>query len=229
MTLTSEALAATLAEVRGEIAEASARAGTPPAEVIVAGKYIAASEARLLVDAGVRVVGENRLQDLVEKHAIVGDELVFDFIGHLQRRKVREVLGVCRLIHSVDSVELAKEIARRAEGTVRVLVEVNQANEPTKHGIAPADLRRFIDHISAWPNLVVGGLMSMPSIVTDAEANRHHFAALRVQASDLADEWRGRHDVADLSMGTSQDVLVAASEGATMVRLGRGLFQRAKG
>jgi PLP dependent protein len=229
VTLTSQALAGALAEVRTEIAIASALAGTPPAEVIVAGKYVAQGDAQLLVDAGIRVVGENRLQDLVAKRALVGDGLVFDFIGHLQRRKVRDVLGVCRLIHSVDSLELAEEIARRAEGTVRVLVEVNQANEPTKHGIAPAELRRFIDHISAWPNLVVGGLMSMPPMAVSAEGNRHHFAALRVQAAALAAEWQGRHDVNDLSMGTSQDFLVAASEGATMVRLGRGLFQRAKG
>jgi len=116
-----------MAAMRARLDEAAARGGRPPGsvELLLAGKYVPAEEAPALVAAGVRLVGENRLQDMLAKRAIVGDALTFDFIGHLQRRKVRSVLPEVRLIHSVDSAELAGEIARRAEGEIRVLVEVN--------------------------------------------------------------------------------------------------------
>ena len=224
-----EGLATALAEAREKLATASRVSGCPPAEIVVAGKYVSADDAEGLVRAGVTIVGENRLQDLQAKRHAVGDLVAFDFIGHLQRRKVRDVLGVVRLIHSVDSRELAEEIARRSEGTVRVLVEVNLANEPSKHGILAIDLASFMDDVSRWPNVVVGGLMGMPPLALAAESNRPYFAGLRELGESLAIVWQGRHDLADLSMGTSQDYVVAAEEGATLVRLGRGLFQRAKG
>lgn len=221
-------LRAVLAETRVRLDEAAARGGREPGsvELVVAGKYVEASDAPALVEAGVRVVGENRLQDLQAKAALVGRGLAFDFIGHLQRRKAREVLGLCRLIHSVDSARLAGEIARRGEGEIRVLVEVNVAEESTKGGIVPAQLRAFVDEVSAHADLRIGGLMVMPPFSVDAESSRPWFAAARALACDLASEWRGRHDFSDLSMGTSQDFLVAAEEGATKVRVGRGLLER---
>ena len=224
-----EGLVAALAEAREHLVDASRVSGRPPAEIVVAGKYVPAREAGLLTRAGVAVIGENRLQDLQAKREALGDAVTFDFIGHLQRRKVRDVLGIVRLIHSVDSRELVEEIARRSEGTVRVLVEVNLANEPTKHGITASDFPSFMDDVSRWPNVVVGGLMTMPPMSASPEANRTYFSGLRELGETLAKRWQGRHDVADLSMGTSQDYVVAAEEGATLVRLGRGLFQRAKG
>ncbi len=120
----------------------------------------------------------------------------------------------------------AAAIASRAEGPTRVLVEVNVAEEPTKGGIVPPQLRAFVDDVSVHPDLVIGGLMAMPPYHSDAQMSRPHFAALRRLADDLAGEWEGRHDFRDLSMGTSQDFLVAAEEGATMVRVGRGLLER---
>jgi PLP dependent protein len=176
------------------------------------------------VAAGVRVVGENRLQDLEAKRALVGDALAYDFIGHLQRRKVRSVLPLVRLIHSLDSERLAAEISARAEGRTRVLVEVNAGVETSKYGIFASRLRAFVDEVSEHPELVLGGLMAMPPPQTDAELSRPYFAATRELADGLRSEWAGRHDFADLSMGTSQDYVVAAEEGATIVRVGRGLI-----
>jgi uncharacterized pyridoxal phosphate-containing UPF0001 family protein len=173
--------------------------------------------------AGVAVVGENTLQDLRAKRALAPG-LVFDFIGHLQRRKVKDVLPCVRLIHSLDSTRLAGEIARRAGGSVRVLVEVNVGEEPTKGGIVPGQLRAFVDDVSVHADLVIGGLMAMPPELADPERSRPHFARVRELAEGLAAEWEGRHDFRDLSMGTSQDFEVAAQEGATIVRLGTVLY-----
>jgi pyridoxal phosphate enzyme (YggS family) len=220
-----------LAEGRGRVDEAAARGGRPPGavEIVLAGKYIPAEDAPALVAAGVEVVGENRLQDLEAKRALVGDALTFDFIGHLQRRKVRDVLRLARLVHSLDSTRLADEIAARAEGPTRVLVEVLIDDAPGKSGIVPSQLRAFVDDVTAHTGLVLGGLMAMPPPQTDAERSRPHFASIRRLAQELAEEWAGRHDFRDLSFGTSQDYEVAVEEGATMIRVGRGLLDRAQG
>lgn len=225
-----ERLRVALAEVRQEIAAAARSAGRSPdgVELLVAGKYIAAEESPALVAAGVRLIGENRLQQLVAKQALVGDTVAFDFIGHLQRRKVREVLGRVRLIHSVDSLALAQEIDRRAEGPCRVLVEVNADEEPSKGGILPSQLQRFVADVSRLDHVVIGGLMAMPAPTSDPETSRAAFSRVRELARSLAVDWQGRHDLGDLSMGTSQDYVVAVQEGATIVRLGRGLIERGR-
>lgn len=223
-------LRAALDEARADLDAAAARAGRPAGtvELVLAGKYIPAEETETLIAAGVGVVGENRLQDLQAKAAVAAGRLTFDFIGHVQRRKARDLVGSVRLVHSVDSLRLAEEFARRSEGPMRVLVEVNVAEEPTKGGILPPRLRAFVDDVSARTDLVIGGLMAMPPLHPDAEMSRPYFASVRRLAEELATEWQGRHDVSDLSMGTSQDYLVAAEEGATMVRVGRGLLERVR-
>jgi pyridoxal phosphate enzyme (YggS family) len=223
-------LRAAMAEAREQLDEAAARSGRPPGtvELVLAAKYIPVEETDALIAAGVEVVGENRLQDLQARSAAAAGRLTFDFIGHLQRKKVRDVLRAVRLVHSLDSERLAAEIARRAEGPTRVLVEVNVAEEPSKGGIVPPRLRAFVEDVSDHPELVIGGLMAMPPLNADPQMSRPHFAAVRRLAEDLATQWRGRHDFRDLSMGTSQDYLVAAEEGATKVRVGRGLLERAR-
>lgn len=223
-------LRAALAETRERLDAAAGRAGRAPGavELVLAGKYAPAADAPVLLEAGVGVVGENRLQDLQAKR-VLAPGLVFDFIGHLQRRKVRDVLPAVRLVHSLDSPPLAAELARRSGGRTRVLIEVNIAAEESKAGIVLGQLRAFVDEASAHPELVFGGLMTMPPAHTDPERSRPHFAALREAGEGLAAEWAGRHDFRDLSMGTSQDHLVAAEEGATMVRVGRGILDRAGG
>ena len=225
-----ERLRAVLAEVREELDAAAGVSGRPAGSVqlVLAGKYIAADETPTLIEAGVEVVGENTLQDLQARRALAGGRLTFDFIGKLQRRKVKHVMPAVRLLHSLDSEDLAAEIARRVEGPTRVLVEVNVAEEENKGGIVPARIGAFVEDVSVHPDLVIGGLMAMPPQHADAELSRPYFAAVRRQAEDLASQWSGRHDFADLSMGTSQDYVVAAEEGATMVRVGRGLLDRVR-
>lgn len=230
LSLDAGRLRAVLAEVREELDAAAGVAGRPAGSVqlILAGKYLPVEDTPALVEAGVEVVGENRLQDLLARRALAGGRLAFDFIGHVQRRKVKDLMPTVRLLHSLDSERLAAEIAHRAEGPTRVLVEVNVAEEETKGGIVPARIGAFIEDVSVHPDLVIGGLMAMPPQHADAELSRPYFAAVRRQADDLTSEWSGRHDFADLSMGTSQDYLVAAEEGATMVRVGRGLLDRVR-
>jgi hypothetical protein len=219
-----------LQEARDAVDAGAARAGRRPGEVeiVLAGKYVAAADAPALVEAGAPVIGENRLQDLEAKRAVVGDALVFDFIGHLQRRKVRAVLEAARLIHSVDSERLAEEIDTRASDPVRVLVEVNLTGEDTKYGIFPAQIEAFLESISRFSRIVVGGLMALPPADPDPEHSRPYFAKLRSLNDRLAERWVGRHDLRDLSMGTSQDFVVAAEEGATIVRIGRSIIDRSQ-
>jgi PLP dependent protein len=201
---------ANLARVREEISGA----GRDPAdvEVLAAVKYVALEEIGVLAEAGVAVVGENRAQDLEAKsHA--HPELTWDFIGHLQSRKVKQVLPHVRYVHSVATESVLAQLERHGTPATEVLVEVNIAGEEGKSGIAPADLDDFV---ARCPARVVG-LMTMPPLADDPEESRRWFAALAELAGD-----RGlRH----LSMGTSQDYLVAVQEGATIVRLGTTLFR----
>jgi len=226
----ADRLRAALAETQEALDDAAVRSGRTPGavELVLAGKYVPAEEADAIVQAGAPVVGENRLQDLQAKRAVVGDRLTFDFIGHLQRRKVPAALAATRLIHSVDSERLAQEIDARAERETRVLIEVNLSGEPTKYGIFPDRIEAFVDALSRFPKLVVGGLMALPPADPDPETSRPYFVRLRTLRDELAGRWSGRHDFRDLSMGTSQDFVVAAEEGATIVRIGRSLIDRSQ-
>jgi pyridoxal phosphate enzyme (YggS family) len=215
--LRADTVRANLAEVREEIATAATAAGRDPGEVevLAATKYVAVDDLPALAEAGVGLVGENRAQDLAAKVAAHGELFTWDFIGRLQSRKVEAIVPHVRLIHSVASESVLRELARhRAEARLglEILVEVNVAGEPGKDGVAPAQLDAFIER-SPVP---VAGLMTMPPFAADAEDSRRWFAALRA----LADE-RG---LARLSMGTSQDYLVAVQEGATIVRIGTRLY-----
>ncbi len=213
-------------DARRQVEDAAVRGGrsADSVEVVFAGKYVAAEDAPALVAAGIGVVGENRLQDLEAKRAVVGDSLVFDFIGHLQRRKVKSVLPHVRLIHAVDSLELVDEIDRRSERPVTVLCQVNVAGESTKSGIVLTEIDRFVQAVSERDNVVLGGLMTLPPATSTPGSSRPYFAALRELCERLAREWSGRHEFRDLSMGTSQDFVIAAEEGATRVRIGRSVI-----
>ena len=223
-------LRASLVEARERADGAARRSGRAPedVEIVLAGKYVPADQAHALVAAGAPVIGENRLQDLEAKRAAVGDALVFDFIGHLQRRKVPAVLAATRLIHSVDSERLVETIAAHATGPTRVLIEVNISGEPTKHGILPGQIEAFVETVAKFPAIVLGGLMALPPADPDPEHSRPHFARLRSLRDGLAIRWSGRHDFRELSMGTSQDFTVAVEEGATFVRIGRSLIDRSQ-
>jgi uncharacterized pyridoxal phosphate-containing UPF0001 family protein len=179
--------------------------------VLAAVKYLPVEELGTLAEAGVTVVGENRAQDL-EVKASAHPELRWHFIGQLQSRKVKQIVPLVELIHSVASDSALRQLERHGMPGTRVLIEVNVADEEGKAGIAPAQLGDFI---ARCPVPVVG-LMTMPPFATDPEESRPHFAKL----AELAAE----HGLKELSMGTSQDYAVAAQEGATIVRLGTVLY-----
>jgi uncharacterized pyridoxal phosphate-containing UPF0001 family protein len=181
-------------------------------EILVACKYVPLEEMGALAEAGVTLVGENRQQDLAAKHERWGDAFEWDFIGNLQSRKVRQVLPLCRLVHSVATDSVLRELGKHGSAETEILVEVNIAEEEGKGGVAPADLSGFI----ARCPVRVGGLMTMPPFSPDPELSRPHFARL----AELA----AANGLGRLSMGTSQDWPVAVEEGATIIRLGTALF-----
>ncbi|HSK50062.1 MAG TPA: YggS family pyridoxal phosphate enzyme [Solirubrobacterales bacterium] len=199
------------AKVAANLERVRERAGEG-VEILAATKYVPLEEMGTLAEAGVRLVGENRQQDLAAKYERWGETFEWDFIGALQSRKVKQLVPICRLVHSVATDSALAQLERHGTAETEVLVEVNVAGEAGKAGIAPAELAEFI----ARCPVRVGGLMTMPPFSADPEASRPHFARL----AELAAE-RG---VSRLSMGTSQDWEIAVQEGATIVRLGSTLF-----
>jgi pyridoxal phosphate enzyme (YggS family) len=221
--LDSARVRANVAEARERIAAAARRAGRNPdaVELLAAVKYVALDEGAALAEAGLTLLGENRAQELEAKAAAwggagaTGEPFTWDFIGHLQSRKVRQVVPHVRLIHSVASDSVLEQLARHTpqREDFGVLIEVNVAGEASKSGISPGDLAAFVARCA----VPVVGLMTMPPLAARAEDNRRHFAALR--------ELAAAHDLRHLSMGTSQDYEVAVEEGATIVRLGSTLYR----
>jgi PLP dependent protein len=219
-------VAVRLAEVRGRIEAAADRTGRDPGEIeiLAAVKYVPVELMGALADAGVTLVGENTAQALIAKQQRWGERFTWDFIGHLQSRKTKDVLPRVRLIHSVDSDSVVQRIERHAEERARVLLEVNSAGEESKNGVPLAGVNAFVDRASRTENVVFGGLMTMPPFTERPEDARPHFARLRELRDRLQGDWGGRHDFSALSMGTTQDFEVAVEEGATIVRLGSVLY-----
>jgi pyridoxal phosphate enzyme (YggS family) len=201
--LSAEQIAANYARIREEVG--------PDVTVVAATKYVSPDEMALLAEAGVEVVGENRLQDLAAKHERYGDRFRWHFIGHLQSRKARDVSELCELCHSLASGSAARRL------TIPALVEVNLAGEESKSGVPPEALPAFLEEVRAL-GVEVRGLMTMPPLAEDPEASRPFFRRLR--------ELAGEHGLPEISMGTSQDYRVAAEEGATLVRVGSVLYGR---
>ena len=202
--LDPERIAANLAEAR-EVAG-------PGVEILAATKYVPVEEMGALAEAGVRLVGENRQQDLAAKHERWGDAFEWDFIGNLQSRKVRLLLPVCRLLHSVATDSALEQLGRHGGEGTEILVEVNVAGEEGKGGVEADELAAFVERCPVH----VAGLMTMPPFSQNPEDSRPHFARL----AELA----AQHGLSRLSMGTSQDWRVAVEEGATIVRLGTWLY-----
>jgi pyridoxal phosphate enzyme (YggS family) len=212
--LSADLVRANAERIRGEIDAAARRAGRDPADVelLAAVKYVQPEDLGALVEAGLTLFGENRAQQLEVKHALHPDAR-WHFIGQLQSRKVKTILPLVELIHSVASDSALSQLERHATPDTEILVEVNVAGEDGKAGIAPAELEAFI----ARAPVRVVGLMGMPPFAADPEQSRPHFAALRALAE--------QHGLRHLSMGTSQDYVVAVEEGATIVRVGSVLFE----
>lgn len=212
-----ERVRARLAALRERISGAARQAGTDPdaVEILAATKYVLGEDLPTLAAAGVRLVGENRAQDLAARAAAHGELFEWDFIGALQSRRVRTILPHVRLIHSVASGSALRELDRHrslARPELAILIEVNVAREPGKSGIPPEELDSYLERAP----VPVAGLMCMPPLASDPEDSRRWFAALRELAT--------ARDLPRLSMGTSQDYLVAVQEGATIVRIGTSLY-----
>jgi pyridoxal phosphate enzyme (YggS family) len=201
--LSAETVRTAYERIRGEVG--------PDVTVVAATKYVTVDELAALAEAGVEVVGENRLQDLAAKHARYGDAFRWHFIGHLQSRKARDVSELCELCHSLASSSAAARL------TIPALVEVNLSGEESRSGVEPEALAAFLAEAREL-GVDVRGLMTMPPLAVDPEASRPYFRRLR--------ELAGEHGLAELSMGTSQDYRVAAEEGATLVRVGSVLYGR---
>ena len=201
LALSPERVRAGLDRVREEVG--------PDVEIVVATKYVSVDDMQALADAGVEVVGENRLQDLLAKHSRYAGTFRWHFIGQLQSRKSRDVSRLCDLVHSLASVSAAKRLA------IPALVEVNLSGEESKAGVDEQELGAFLAEVRDV-GVDVRGLMTMPPFTDDPEASRPYFRRLRA----LAEE----HGLGELSMGTSQDYRIAVEEGATVIRLGSTLF-----
>ena len=213
------AIARNLGRIREEVG--------PGVEILAATKYVDADDLPALHEAGITLVGENRTDALAAKQAAHGDLFTWDFIGHVQSRKVRDIVGRVRLIHAVDSLSACEQLEKRRDGgTVDCLLQVNVASEDTKSGVEPGAVDAFLEQVGPLSGVRFRGLMTMPPAVSDPEDARPWFAALRELRDRLAPAWAGRHDFTHLSMGTSQDYAVAAQEGATIVRVGGVLYGR---
>jgi pyridoxal phosphate enzyme (YggS family) len=209
--LRAEVVRENLERVRTRIADA----GRDPesVQVLAAVKYVPIEELGVLAEAGLTLLGENRAQDLVAKAEEYAGVFTWDFIGNLQSRKVRQVLPHVRYIETVASDSALEQLGRHGGPQTEVLVEVNVAGDAGKSGIAPEQLPEFLERCP----VTVVGLMTMPPLAPEPEASRPYFSALRELAAEYA--------LPQLSMGTSQDYVVAVQEGATIVRLGSTLYR----
>ena len=221
-----ELLSERIAQVRERIARAANQAGRDPAEVtlVAVTKSFPAEVVRGAIDCGLTVFGENRVQEARAKIPLLSRPgLSWHLVGPLQRNKVKHCFDLFDLIHSVDSVALAEEIERRAaakDEAMDVLIEVNAAGEASKFGVAPDEARA----VGRLERVRLRGLMTMPPLVADPEANRAHFKALRLLRDEIGRAGLEGVDMTHLSMGMTGDFEVAIEEGATIVRIGTALF-----
>ena len=219
---------ANIARVRARIAEAALRGGRRPESVqlVAVTKTVGPERIRQAAACGLRVFGENRVQEARAKVSEV-QGVSWHLIGSLQRNKVKEALRLFEVIHSVDSVGLAEELSRRSmeRGTRRaeVLLQVNISQEPQKHGVAPEEAERVVGAVLELQGLRLRGLMGMAPLVETPEAARPSFRRLR-ELRDRLEEAFPEAGVYELSMGMTDDFEVAIEEGATIVRVGRALF-----
>ncbi|MGV8081838.1 MAG: YggS family pyridoxal phosphate-dependent enzyme [Syntrophales bacterium] len=218
-----------IADVREEIARAARKAGRSPAEVrlMAVTKTVDDDRIREAIAAGVDLIGENYVQEARRKIELLGTPLPWHFIGHLQTNKAKYAVRLFDLIHSVDRVDLARELNRRAaaqEMILKILVEVNVSGEASKSGVPALEALALVRSIAEFPRLSVRGLMTMPPWFDDPEEARPHFAALRNLADSIRRERIENVHMEELSMGMTNDYQVAVEEGATIVRIGRAIF-----
>ncbi|MCR5002202.1 MAG: YggS family pyridoxal phosphate-dependent enzyme [Lachnospiraceae bacterium] len=222
-------LADNLREVQGNIDEAVKRSGRRREDVtlIAVSKTKPVSMIQEVYDLGVRDFGENRVQEIMDKYDSLPDDIRWHLIGHLQTNKVKYIIDKVCLIHSVDSLKLAKEISREAmkhDLTVPILIEVNVAGEESKFGVSPEDLEQLIRDAAKLPGICIKGLMTVAPYVVDSEENRQVFVKMKQLSVDISRKSIDNVCMDYLSMGMSGDYTVAVEEGSAMVRVGTSIF-----
>ena len=216
-------------EVKRRVEEAAKKAGRNPEDVLIlaVSKTIDVPRIKEAVQCGLNSLGENRVQEIMDKYEPMGEGINWHLIGHLQTNKVKYIIDKVCLIHSVESLKLADEINKKAEKAgiiMDILVEVNIANEESKFGIKPEDCESFIRELSKMKNINVKGLMTVAPFTENPEENRVYFKGLKDLLVDINNKKIDNINMSELSMGMTGDFEVAVEEGATIVRVGTGIF-----
>ena len=216
-------------EVKRRVEEAAKKAGRNPEDVLIlaVSKTIYVPRIKEAVQCGLNSLGENRVQEIMDKYEPMGEGINWHLIGHLQTNKVKYIIDKVCLIHSVESLKLADEINKKAEKAgiiMDILVEVNIANEESKFGIKPEDCESFIRELSKMKNINVKGLMTVAPFTENPEENRVYFKGLKDLLVDINNKKIDNINMSELSMGMTGDFEVAVEEGATIVRVGTGIF-----
>ncbi|MFS8650553.1 MAG: YggS family pyridoxal phosphate-dependent enzyme [Caldibacillus sp.] len=214
-----------LSVIREEISTACKRVGRDPEEItlIAVTKYASVEKTRELLDAGIYHFGENRDHEFLRKHAIFGDRPTWHFIGTLQSRKVKHVIPYIDYLHSLDRLSLAREIEKRATRPVNCFVQVNVSGEESKHGLAPENVLSFLESLYDYKKIRIVGLMTIAPYTRDERLLRRVFRDLKQLQEDVQKRGFDHAPCTELSMGMSNDFIIAIEEGATMIRIGRKL------
>jgi len=212
-----------------KIKKAALKASRNPEKIklVAVTKAAAIEQIKEAINAGVKIIGENKVQEAKEKYQILSADIEWHLVGHLQTNKVKYAVEIFDLIHSVDSIKLAKEIDRRSlqfGKITNVLIEVNISGEKTKYGIKPEEVVPFLKEISEFPRVWIRGLMTIAPIVEDKEKARPYFRKLRELSKEIKSKNIKNVKMDYLSMGMTEDFEIAIEEGANMVRIGRGIF-----
>lgn len=222
-------IAENIAGIRRRLNAAAARAGRDPDSVrlMAVSKTVEPDRVRQAIGAGITLLGENYVQEAREKIPVIGHGVEWHMIGHLQTNKVKYVVNLFDWIHSVDRLELAQELDKRAgqnSRTLKVMIEVNVSGEASKSGAEPSQVLELVRQIAALPHLQVRGLMTMPPYSDQPETSRPFFIELRRLRDDIARTALPNISMDELSMGMTDDFEVAIEEGATIIRVGRAIF-----
>ena len=215
--------------IKEKIKKAALKTNRNPEKIklVAVTKTVTIEQIKEAINAGIKIIGENKVHEAKEKYHILTAEIEWHLVGHLQTNKVKYAVEIFDLIHSVDSVKLAKEINKRSLqfGKIsNVLIEVNVSGEDTKYGIKPEEAELFIKKISEFPRISVRGLMTIAPMVKDKEETRQYFGKLRELSEEIKCKNIRNVKMDYLSMGMTEDFEIAIEEGANMVRIGRGIF-----
>jgi len=214
-----------LLHIEEQIQEACARSNRKREEVtlIAVTKYVTIERAKEALEAGIEDLGENRDEGLLAKYEVLQDRPNWHYIGSLQTRKVKNVIDKIAYIHSLDRISLAAEIQKRANEPIKCLVQVNVSGEESKHGLKPSEVLPFIQELAEYDRIIVAGLMTMAPLTDDEQALRTCFRGLKELQMQIQEAKLAHAPCTELSMGMSNDFVIAIEEGATMIRIGTAL------